>query len=138
MLALLLFPEMTEEERVNLVKEGLEFAELGKFLDVPFKSYSRGMQARLCLSVITAKPCDLLILDEVFEGADQAFQRKISKRTLSLIEDSGAVVLVSHFPEHVEMSCNRVIIMEKSKIVFDGGVEEGVKIYRKMSNLGQL
>ncbi|TNF01575.1 MAG: ABC transporter ATP-binding protein [Deltaproteobacteria bacterium] len=138
MLALLLFPEMTEEERENLVKEGLEFAELGKFLDVPFKSYSRGMQARLCLSIITAKPCDLLILDEVFEGADQAFQKKISKRTLSLIEDSGAVVLVSHFPEHVEMSCNRVIIMEKSKIVFDGGVEEGVKIYRKMSNLGQL
>lgn len=138
MLALLLFPEMTEEERDQLVKEGLEFAELGNFLDVPFKSYSRGMQARLCLSIITAKPCDLLILDEVFEGADQAFQKKISKRTLNLIQQSGAVVLVSHFPEHVEMSCNRVIIMEKSRIVFDGGVEEGVRIYRKMTELSQL
>lgn len=138
MLALLLFPEMTEEERYHLVKEGLEFAELGNFLDVPFKSYSRGMQARLCLSIITAKPCDLLILDEVFEGADQAFQKKISKRTLNLIQESGAVVLVSHFPEHVEMSCNRVIIMEKSRIVFDGGVEEGVRIYRKMTELSQL
>jgi len=138
MLALLLFPEMTEKERENLVNEGLEFAELGNFLDVPFKSYSRGMQARLCLSVITAKPCDLLILDEVFEGADQAFQKKISKRTMSLIEESGAVILVSHFPEHIEMSCNRVVIMEKSKLIFDGSVEEGIKLYKKISDFSQI
>ena len=138
MLAILLFPEMSEDERSQLVKEGLEFAELGDFLDVPFKSYSRGMQARLCLSIITAKPCDLLILDEVFEGADQSFQKKVSKRTLNLIKESGAAVIVTHFPEHLEISCNRLIIMEKSRIVYDGSIEEGVRIYRKMIEINQF
>lgn len=138
MLALLLFPDLTPEERQSLVNEGLAFAELGDFLDVPFKSYSRGMQARLCLSVITARPCDLLILDEVFEGADLSFQKKISKRTLSMIEDSGAVVLVSHFPEHIKLSCNRVLIIDKSKLVFDGDVDKGLNLYNKITGLSQV
>src|SRR5256885_10895379 len=68
LLAEFLYPEL--EDKQSIVDEALEFSELGKFVDLPFRLYSNGMQTRLCLSVVTARPSDLLILDEVFDGAD--------------------------------------------------------------------
>ena len=111
LLSRFLFPRVPSQELQAVVEESLEFSELGKFIDTPFKSYSKGMQSRLCLSLITGRPTDLLILDEVFDGADYFFQQKISARTLEMIENSGAVILVSHTPSQLERACNRVIVL---------------------------
>ena len=125
----LMFPEIPLSKRVEFVEEVIEFSELQHFADTPFKNYSKGMQARLCLSLISAKESDLLILDEVFDGADQFFQEKIAKRVLSIIKDSGAVVFVSHSPHQIEIACNRLILLKDGKILFDGDIQEGLKVY---------
>ncbi|MFN7454834.1 MAG: ABC transporter ATP-binding protein [Pseudobdellovibrionaceae bacterium] len=119
-------------DRAELVKEALEFSELGTFLDTPFKNYSNGMQARLCLSLVSARPTDRLILDEVFEGADLFFKQKISQRVLKMIHDSGAVIFVSHDPAQMKEVCNRVLILNQGELIFDGSPEEGHEIYKKM------
>jgi ABC-type polysaccharide/polyol phosphate transport system ATPase subunit len=123
-----LYPNLANRE--ESIKEALEFTELGKFLDTPFKYYSNGMQTRLCLAILTIEPTDLLILDEVFEGADQFFREKIAKRVLNVIEQSGAVVFVSHSEDQLRRVCNRAIFIRDGGVVFDGPMDEGLKVYR--------
>lgn len=130
LLAKLLYPELSEDDLQKLLSEALGFSELGDFIHVPYMNYSKGMQARLYLSLISARPCDLLILDEVFDGADEYFQKKMNKRILDIIHRSGAVLFVSHNPEQVRQSCNRVLVLHKNKIAYDGPVEKGLAFYR--------
>jgi ABC-2 type transport system ATP-binding protein len=113
------------------VEEALEFSELGPFLDAPFKTYSRGMQARLVLSLVSTTPSEVLILDEVFDGADVFFKDKIAERMMKKIERSEAVVFVSHGPDQILQLCNRVVILSQGKIIFDGPPQEGIELYLK-------
>ncbi|MES2854723.1 MAG: ATP-binding cassette domain-containing protein [Bdellovibrionota bacterium] len=124
-----LYPDLANSE--ERIRESLEFTELGHFLDTPFKFYSNGMQARLCLSILTMEPTDLLILDEVFEGADQFFREKISKRVVDIIERSGAVIFVSHNEAQLEKVCNRGVIIADGMVAYDGSVTEALRIYRE-------
>ena len=126
-LSAFLYPDMTSKS--PKLQEALEFSELGEFLETPFKYYSNGMQARLCLSVLTIEPTDLLILDEVFEGADQFFREKIAARVLRMIERSGAVIFVSHSEDQLRRVCNRAVVINGGGIGFDGAIEDGFRYY---------
>jgi ABC-type polysaccharide/polyol phosphate transport system ATPase subunit len=117
----------------EMVEEALEFSQLGDFVDVPYRLYSNGMQARLCLSLISCKPGDLLILDEVFDGADIFFKEKISARIFQMIQQSGAVIFVSHSPDQIERVCNRVLLLDRGEIQFDGAVDEALQRYRRQT-----
>jgi ABC-type polysaccharide/polyol phosphate transport system ATPase subunit len=130
LLAELIYPE-SDYDRERLVQEATEFSELGKFLDVPYRLYSNGMQARLCLSLISSQPCDLLILDEVFDGADAFFREKIAARILKMISRSGAVLFVSHGADQIQRVCNRLIVIRDGSIAHDGDVEEGLALYAR-------
>lgn len=130
LLAELLFPGEPDKDR--LVEEALDFSELGEFLDMPFRIYSKGMQARLGLSMAALKASDLLILDEVFDGADAFFKEKISRRMRELVRDSGAVIFVSHEPLQIKEVCNRLLLLNDGKIIFDGDVDEGLKVYESL------
>ena len=130
LLATILYPELTSSELDDVIAESIEFSELGHFIDTPFKNYSKGMQTRLCLSIISARSCDLLILDEVYDGADEFFRRKIVSRIHDLISSAGAVILVSHNPDQIISTCNRLVILNNAKIIFDGDVIQGMDVYR--------
>jgi len=112
-----------------LVEEAIEFSELGHFIDIPFKQYSKGMQSRLILSLISSMPTDLLILDEVFDGADIFFQQKIAARMKDLIEKAGATIFVSHSIEQIRQICNQVMVIKDGKIHYFGDVEGGIASY---------
>jgi ABC-type polysaccharide/polyol phosphate transport system ATPase subunit len=127
LLARLFFPQVRDLK--PLVDEALEFSELGSFVNVPFKQYSKGMQARLMLSLISARASDVLILDEVFDGADVFFQKKLSQRMKKFIADAGATIFVSHSAEQVREVCTHVMVMEKGKMTFFGDVEAGLNYY---------
>jgi len=122
-----IFPH--EPDTGKLVEEALDFSELGKFLDMPYRTYSNGMQTRLTLSLISAKPAALFILDEVFEGADQFFREKISKRMLDVLHQSGAALFVSHSADQIRRVCTRLVILDAGRIGFDGAVEDGLRFY---------
>lgn len=127
LLASLLYPR---EDVKALVDEALEFSELGKFLDVPIRTYSKGMLARLGLSLSALKGSDVLILDEVFDGADQFFREKISLRMQQVVRQSGAVIFISHSEEQIRRVCNRLLLLRDGAIVFDGGVEQGLQLFQ--------
>lgn len=125
----LIYSDLSESLKKEIIEDSIQFSELGHFIDAPFRTYSKGMQSRLCLSVISAQSSDLLILDEVFDGADEYFKEKVSKRIVSIIDNSGAIIFISHNREQIYSTCNRLIVLEKSKIVYDGNVNDGFKVY---------
>lgn len=125
------YPEVSKAERHLIVEDTAKFCDLGKYIDVPFKLYSKGMKARIFLSLISSKPVDLLVLDEVFNGADHFFNEKITKRIKDTIHRSGAVIFVSHSNELILEVCNRVLVFNNKQIVFDGDPREGVAYYKE-------
>jgi ABC-type polysaccharide/polyol phosphate transport system ATPase subunit len=132
LLGRLFFPEIRDLSPI--VNEALEFSELGHFVDVPFRQYSKGMQTRLMLSLISAVPTDILILDEVLDGADYFFQQKLSVRMKNFINAAGATIFVSHSADQVREVCEQVMVLNKGKIGFYGNVDDGLNYYH--ANLG--
>lgn len=129
LLSALLFPHMQAEERKHLLDEACRFADLGASLYMPFRTYSTGMQTRLMLSLVTAQTADLLILDEVFDGADFFWQQKAARRMQQLIERAGALIFVSHNPELVQKVCNQVWILQNGNLQIFTDPAKGFSAY---------
>jgi ABC-type polysaccharide/polyol phosphate transport system ATPase subunit len=123
------FPELLNEHK-DILEEALDFSELGEYVDAPIKTYSNGMLVRLTLSLLSSRPAEVLILDEVFDGADEFFREKLNQRVRNMIDNSGAVVFVSHYQTQVETICNRAILLVGGKIIFDGSLDKAFGQYR--------
>ncbi len=107
-----------------------DWAGLTEFMDVPIRSYSSGMLARLGFGVVSDVEPDVIVVDEVLAVGDEAFQRRSFDRLQSLISGGTAVLLVSHALEKVEAMADRVIWMDKGKIRMEGGPDEVIAAYK--------
>jgi lipopolysaccharide transport system ATP-binding protein len=106
-----------------------EFSELKEFLDLPVKYYSSGMYGRLAFSIATMTDPQILLIDEVFATGDAHFVEKSSRRILELVERSKVVLIVTHNTDQIQKLCNRVIVLNKGKIVNDGNPTEMIDFY---------
>jgi len=143
-------PELTGRENIFLngailgipkkiikskLDEIIEFSELEKFIDTPVKRYSSGMAVKLGFSIATSVDADILIVDEVLAVGDLAFQRKCFDRMEDLIKRQGkTVLLVSHNIRQVERMCNRVMLLNKGKIIQDGDSHATCDQFYQLSN----
>lgn len=96
------------------------WADLSDYLDVPIRSYSSGMLARLGFSVATDIEPDVLIVDEVLSVGDAAFQQKSGERMRKMIANGASVVLVSHNLDTVRAIANRAIWLDRGKVIAEG------------------
>lgn len=96
-----------------------EFTDLGDFLQLPIKTYSAGMAARLVFAVATAFENDILLIDEGIGAGDAEFQEKAQKRVERLFSRTAIVLLASHSEDLIARFCNRRIQMEHGKAVAD-------------------
>jgi ABC-type polysaccharide/polyol phosphate transport system ATPase subunit len=110
----------------------IAFSELGEFIDVAVKTYSTGMYVRLGFSIAAHLDADVLLIDEVLAVGDEAFQRKCLRRISERIAAGTTVVLVSHDPSSVERVCERVIVLDAGRVVFDGPTAEGLLHYHRL------
>jgi ABC-2 type transport system ATP-binding protein len=115
----------------------IEFADLGRFIDAPLKTYSSGMRARLGFAIATSVDPDVLLLDEVLSTGDQVFREKSKTRVLELVKQAKAIVLVTHDMHWVTEFCNRAILLEKGRVVAEGKPEEVVAIHQEHSVKGR-
>ncbi len=106
------------------------WAELDDFIDVPLRSYSSGMLARLGFSVATDTEPDVLIVDEVLSVGDAAFQHKSAERMGHMIADGASVVLVSHSLGTVLEIADRVMWLDQGLIRLEGDPEEVISAYQ--------
>lgn len=121
---------MSRSEVDSKIDEIIEFSECGEFIDTPVKRYSSGMYVKLAFAVAAHLDSEILIMDEVLAVGDVKFQQKCIEKMCSLIEDENRTILyVSHNMQTVRRLCNRVIVLEKGRVVADGEVEQGITRY---------
>lgn len=108
-----------------------EWAELTDFMDVPIRSFSSGMMARLGFAVAADVDPDVMVVDEVLSVGDESFQRKSFERMQTLMAGGTAVLLVSHVLGKVLEVADRVIWLEKGQIKMEGDPEHVITAYRE-------
>ncbi len=106
-----------------------DWAGLHSFLDVPVRSYSTGMVARLGFGVATDAKPDLLIVDEVLSVGDQEFQTRSSARIAEMMSGGTSVVLVSHALETVRELAHRVLWLDHGRAKMLGKAAEVIDSY---------
>jgi teichoic acid transport system ATP-binding protein len=98
----------------------INFSGLKDFIDLPMRTYSQGMSARLRFSIAAAKKHDILIIDEALAVGDRQFRMKAEEKIRQMRKEAGTVFLVSHNMKSIEDTCNRVIWLEKGELLMDG------------------
>lgn len=107
-----------------------EWADLSDYLNVPVRSYSSGMLARLAFSVAVDTEPEVLIVDEVLSVGDESFQRRSLARIEQMIGGGTAVILVTHSMAQVIERATRAVWLEKGKVRMHGAPGDVVAAYR--------
>lgn len=123
---------MTREEIKSRVEEIIHFSELHEVIDLPFKTYSTGMQARLTFSTAISIEPQILIVDEALSVGDVKFQKKCFNWMKNLKKKNATILLVSHDTNTVTSLCDRAIILESGRIFSEG---EPKKVTEEYQNL---
>ncbi len=111
---------MTRQETRDKFQSIVDFSGVGDFIDLPMKTYSSGMGSRLRFAIAASKSHEVLLIDEALATGDAEFRVKSHARIEELRAEAGTVFLVAHNLEEVELTCNRVIWMERGQIVMQG------------------
>jgi ABC-2 type transport system ATP-binding protein len=118
---------MTEKETNRKFDDIVEFADIGRFLDTPVGHYSSGMFARLGFAVAVHTDSDIFLVDEVLAVGDRPFKKKCIARMQEIKKEGRTLFYVSHAPGSVRKMCDRVLVLEKGSLVYDGPTDEGIK-----------
>ncbi len=133
-----LFLGMTPDEINRKLPDIVAFCELGEYLDLPVRTYSNGMVARLGFAIATSIDPDILLLDEGLGAGDAAFAERAEARMKALIQRTRILVLASHSDALIKMMCNRAILLEKGRLVAIGPVDEILDRYHKRLTPAQV
>jgi lipopolysaccharide transport system ATP-binding protein len=107
----------------------VEFAELGKFIELPLRTYSSGMKARLAFAMIAQINPQILIIDEALSVGDAAFAVKAGKRIAQLCAQGAIVLIVSHSMQSIRELCNRCLWLDQGRLLMDGTPEVVTRAY---------
>jgi len=121
---------LTRKETDRYFDDIVEFSGIEEFIDTQVKFYSSGMYVRLAFAVAVHVDPDLLLVDEVLAVGDEPFQKKCMDKIASFQREGRTIVLVSHSASQVGALCDRVIVMDHGKMVFDGEPATGIRILR--------
>jgi ABC-type polysaccharide/polyol phosphate transport system ATPase subunit len=131
-------PELTGEENIYLngllvgmskseidkrLKKIIAFADIGRFIDAPFYTYSEGMKLRLSFSIVTHTNADIVLLDENLSVGDREFSIKSYNKIREFIKEGKTIVIVSHRMDLLKEMCNRIVWMEEGRVKKVGGRE---------------
>ena len=109
----------------------IAFSELNNFIDVPVKTYSSGMHARLGFSIAVNIERDIMLIDEILGVGDRHFREKCERKMSQFRERAKTIILVSHNTEAIKSFCNRAILLDKGIMIAEGQPEDVVEQYLK-------
>ena len=123
---------LSRAETEDQLEAILDFAGIGDFIDTQVKFYSSGMYVRLAFAVAVHTDPDLLLVDEVLAVGDEAFQRKCLDTIRRFQSEGRTIVLVTHSLGLVVEMCDRTVLLNRGKVVFDGEPVEAVAAFREI------
>lgn len=126
---------MKKEDIKKIESKIIEFAEIEEYIDQPMKLYSSGMRARLGFAISVQVSPDILVIDETLSVGDENFRNKCINKINEIIQNNNTtLVLVTHSKETAVKFCNRGIVIEKGKMVFDGKIQDAISKYYNLIN----
>ena len=120
----------TNEEIDAKLQEILDFADIGEFVNQPVKTYSSGMFVRLAFAVAINIDPEILIVDEALSVGDVFFQSKCYHKFEEFKKMGKTILFVSHDLSSITKYCDRAILLNKGKKLFEGTPKEAVDLYK--------
>lgn len=121
---------MNKQEVDFKIDDIIEFSECGEFIDTPVKRYSSGMYVKLAFAVASHLDSEIMIMDEVLAVGDVKYQNKCIQKMKDIVyKDKRTILYVSHNLSTVQRLCNRCVVLNKGKLIYDGNVEDAIKVY---------
>ena len=120
---------VSKDEIDSFVLSVEEFADIGDAFDRNFGGYSTGMRGKVGFGFITALEPDILLIDETLGVGDREFRAKAQIRLREFISRSGTVLISTHSLGLAKELCDRGLIIDNGRIVFDGEIESSIKHY---------
>jgi len=121
---------MKKSEIDSKLEQILSFSEIEEFIDTPVKRYSSGMYVKLGFAVAAFLDSEILVMDEVLAVGDMAFQQKCLDKMREEADAEGKTVLyVSHNMDTIRRLCDRCIVLDRGRVLYDGEVEGGIALY---------
>lgn len=120
---------MTKKEVDEKIESIIDFSECRQFIDTPVKRYSSGMYVKLAFAVASHLDADIMIMDEVLAVGDMAFQKKCLTKMGEDAHGGKTVLYVSHNMSTIRNLCNRCIVLNQGKKIFEGDTEDAIDLY---------
>ena len=125
---------LTKRKIDGIIDAIIEFAELGDFIDMPVRTYSSGMRARLGFAIAIHSDKDIVLIDEIMGAGDAAFRQKADAEMSRIIGEK-TVILVSHNMGTIKKFANKVIWLERGVIAAIGEPKEVIEQYLAASKV---
>ena len=123
---------LSEDEIKRLEPKIVEFADIGEYIDYPISKYSTGMKARLGFSIAVNIDPEILVIDEALSVGDEEFKYKCLKKIEDITKTNNVtLLLVTHSSEMAKQFCERGIVLEKGRIIYDDNIDDAVDFYKK-------
>ena len=115
-----------------------DFAEIGRFLDVPVKHYSSGMFLRLAFAVLAHLDAEILLIDEITAVGDAGFERKSLAKLRQMVGSGRTVLYISHDMHAVRSLCDRCVVLDGGRLRDEGDVDRCIRVYEMLCARGPL
>ncbi|SEH75764.1 MULTISPECIES: ABC transporter ATP-binding protein [unclassified Leifsonia] len=120
---------MSRSQIDDRFEEIIDFAEIGDFVDTPYKHLSSGMKVRIAFSVIAQLEEPVLLVDEVLAVGDRGFREKCYRRIEELLAGGRTLFFVSHNEKDLRRFCERGLYLDKGALVLDGPIDDVLELY---------
>jgi lipopolysaccharide transport system ATP-binding protein len=120
---------ISRAEMDSKFEEIVRFADIGRFIEQPVKTYSTGMLMRVAFSVAISVEPDVLIIDEALSVGDIVFQQKCSRRLRELVDRGVTLLVVTHDLSFVLNTCQRALWLDQGRMRFLGEAGACVREY---------
>lgn len=123
---------LTREETAANFDAIVEFSGVSDFIDTQVKFYSSGMYVRLAFAIAVHTDPDILLVDEVLAVGDEQFQRKCLDKIEEFQKQGRTIIIVSHALDQIESLCDRVLLMHRGRVAYDGMAEPAIERFREL------
>lgn len=120
---------MSRAEIRTAFDEIIAFAEIGDFVDTPYKHLSSGMKVRIAFAVISRLDEPVILVDEVLAVGDKGFREKCYKRIEELLAAGRTLFFVSHSDKDLRRFCDRGLYLDKGRLQLDDTIEAALARY---------
>lgn len=121
--------ERSSRDRVERIRD---FADVGRYFDLPMRTYSSGMQARVGFACAVNVDAELIIIDETLGVGDASFRLKCYEQIESMKKSGQTFLLVSHNQNVIANFCTRALVIEAGEKRFDGPTFEATEVYKQI------